>query len=201
MPSASAIINAILDAGLNGVGPLKSAADLADEYRNDPSYASDEHRIDALIKWETSKNFTTGFVTGLGGFLTLPVSVPAGLGASWAVQARLVGAIASLKGHEPTEDRVRTLALLAIVGDSVKEVAKHAGVQIGNKVAMNALKAVPGKVLIEINKKVGFRLLTKAGSRGVVNLIKGVPVVGGVVGGTIDAVALRKVGAIARGMF
>lgn len=195
------LVNKVLDAGLRGLGPLKGAAALAQEYADDPRYPNDDARIDALINWETSKNATSGFLSGLGGLLTLPVTVPAGLGASWAIQARLVGAIACLKGHDPTDDRVRTLALLAIVGDSAKEIAKQAGVQIGNKAAMKALEAVPGKALIAINKAVGFRLLTKAGQKGVINLIQLVPIAGGLVGGTVDALALRKVGSVARDMF
>lgn len=195
------LVNAVLDAGINGLGPLKSASELADEYLSDSSYPDNDARINSLINWETSKNFTSGFLTGLGGLLTLPVAVPAGLGASWAVQARMVGAIAKIQGHDTKEDRVRTLALLAIVGDAGKEVVKQAGVQVGNKLGMKALEAVPGRLLIEINKLVGFRLLTKAGTKGVINLIKFVPVAGGLVGGSVDAFACRKVGAIAREMF
>ena len=195
------LVNGILDAGINGLGPLKSASELADEYLSDSRYPDNDARINSLINWETSKNFTSGFLTGLGGLLTLPVAVPAGLGASWAVQARMVGAIAKIQGHDTKEDRVRTLALLAIVGDAGKEVVKQAGVQVGNKLGMKALEAVPGRLLIEINKLVGFRLLTKAGTTGVINLIKVVPVAGGLVGGTVDAFACRKVGALAREMF
>ena len=195
------LVNGILDAGINGLGPLKSASELADEYLSDSRYPDTDARINSLINWETSKNFTSGFLTGLGGLLTLPVAVPAGLGASWAVQARMVGAIAKIQGHDTKEDRVRTLALLAIVGDAGKEVVKQAGVQVGNKLGMKALEAVPGRLLIEINKLVGFRLLTKAGTTGVINLIKVVPVAGGLVGGTVDAFACRKVGALAREMF
>ena len=61
-------------------------------------------------------------------------------------------------------------------------------------VAIEALKALPGKVLIDINKRIGFRLLTKFGERGVVNLFKLVPLAGGVVGGTIDGMTCYAVG-------
>jgi hypothetical protein len=56
-------------------------------------------------------------------------------------------------------------------------------------------------VLLDINKKVGFRLVTKSGTTGVVNLSKAVPVLGGVVGGTIDGTSTRAVGAVARRAF
>jgi hypothetical protein len=66
---------------------------------------------------------------------------------------------------------------------------------------MAALKKLPGKVLIEINKKVGFRLVTKAGTKGVVNLGKLVPFVGGGVGATVNAVGMRTVATYAKSNF
>ncbi|MFN5980296.1 MAG: hypothetical protein ACK45W_13510, partial [Pseudanabaena sp.] len=59
---------------------------------------------------------------------------------------------------------------------------------IGTKVCQNLIKRIPGRVLIEINKKIGFRLITKAGEKGVVNVMKMLPLVGGVVGGTFDGI-------------
>jgi tellurium resistance protein TerD len=77
-------------------------------------------------------------------------------------------------------------------------VVKQVGVQVGQKFTMALIKKIPGKVIIEINKKIGFRLLTKAGEKGAINLTKGVPIVGGVIGGGFDAVATRAVGEFAR---
>jgi len=60
---------------------------------------------------------------------------------------------------------------------------------------------ISGEVLKRVNQAVGFRLVTKAGSKGVVNLIKGVPFVGGVVGGTFDAAATKVIGRTAKQVF
>jgi hypothetical protein len=60
---------------------------------------------------------------------------------------------------------------------------------------------IPGKVLIEINKKVGFRLVTKAGEKGVVNLMKLVPLVGGVVGAGFDSAFVNQCGKTAKQLF
>lgn len=195
------LVNKVLDYGIGGVGPLKNSSDLAQDYLRDASYADNKARIRSLIRWETSKNFTTGFLTGLGGFITMPVSVPAGLGAAWVLQARMVGTIAVINGYDVTDDRVRTLALISIAGDGGKEIAKKAGIDLSQRAGKSALKRVPGKTLIEINKKVGFRLLTKSGSTGVVNLSRGIPLLGGGVGGTVDAASCRAVGAVARHNF
>ena len=195
------LVNWIIDRAIEGVPPLSSASDLAQEYLIDSSYINNDDRVAALINWESSKNFTTGFITGLGGLLTLPVSVPSALGASWIIQARMSGAIAVIDGHNLKEDRVRTLILLSIVGEAAKEILKQSGVKIGRKLTEKVVMQVPGKVLIEINKKVGFRLLTKAGEKGVINLIKAVPVVGGLVAGGFDVAMCRTVGRVAHDIF
>ena len=195
------LVKNILSHGVDGLGPMNSSAELARQYRDDASYPSDSARIDALIRWESAKNFGTGFATGLGGLATMPITLPASLYTAWFVQARLSGAIADLNGHSTQDERVRTFILLTLIGDSAREVLKTAGVTVANKVALNAVRAIPGRVLLEINKKVGFRLITKAGSTGVINLTKVVPVLGGVVGGTVDAAACAGVGKTAKKIF
>ena len=60
---------------------------------------------------------------------------------------------------------------------------------------------MPGRVLIQINKIVGYRLITKAGTKGIVNLTKLAPVVGGVIGGGVNFTSTRAVGAWAKKNF
>ena len=198
---ATQLVEWIQARAFEGIGPMSSSTELAEEYRIDQSYTDNDARVRALIRWETTKNFTSGFVTGLGGLLTLPIAIPAALGASYLILARMVAAIAVIYGHDLREDRVRTMVLLAIVGDAVEEVLKRAGIQVGRKLTEKAIHQISGKALIEINKRIGFRLVTKAGERGVVNLMKVVPVAGGVVGGSFDAVMCRQVGRVAMKLF
>ena len=82
----------VVDRGLAGGGPLSSAEELAAEYLRDQGFRDDHARVDSLIRWEQSKTFTTGFITGIGGLVTLPVAVPAALGASWLHVVDLDGA-------------------------------------------------------------------------------------------------------------
>jgi hypothetical protein len=91
--------------------------------------------------------------------------------------------------------------LLSLVGDSFKEVLKEAGIKVGNQIGKQLIAKIPGKFLIEINKKVGYRLITKAGEKGIVNLTKLIPIAGGFIGGSFDAVACRTVGKTARTIF
>ncbi len=197
---AQDLVRWILDQALDGIGPLPSASDLANDYKRQP-YANDAERVQALIKWAVAKNSAVGFATGLGGVLALPVAIPGSLAASLAIQAPMVAAIAEIYGHDPKDDQVRTTILLCMIGTAMEDVVKQAGVTLGGKVAIEGLKMIPGRVLIEINKRVGFRLLTKFGERGVVNLAKLVPLVGGAVGGAFDGAACYVVGQAADGAF
>ena len=64
-----------------------------------------------------------------------------------------------------------------------------------------SLKKLPGEVLKKINKAVGFRLFTKFGKTGVVNLHKMIPVLGGVVGGSVDALSTYSIAKAAKALF
>ena len=179
---------------LEGIGPISSAYDLAKEYANEGKYPDTDARVRALIKKQTARNFWIGFFTGLGGLVTLPVALPAALSASWLLLARMTIAIALLYGHDPQKEQVKMFVLLSIMGGGVMQGPKEAGIKTGLKLTEKAIGRISGKALIEINKKVGFRLITKAGEKGVVNLTKVVPVVGAILGGGVDAAYARAVG-------
>ena len=199
--SANRLVAYLLDKGLGGVPPLSSAENLATEYLIDQGYETHDERVDSLINWETTKNFTSGFITGLGGFVTLPVAIPSALGASWLIQARMAGAIARIYGHDLGEDRVRTMVLMSLAGDVARKAMEDVGINLGSKLPNRAIKQVPGRALVEVNKRIGLQLLTKAGGRSVAQLPKLIPVVGGVVGGAFDAVVCRMVGRTAKSLF
>jgi hypothetical protein len=197
--AALQLVSKLTDFGIDGKAPrLKPSIDVAGDYLTDTRFAHDDDRIRSLIRWHVAAATTTGFATGLGGLVTLPVTLPAGLGAAWLLQARMIGSIAHIRGYDVADERVRTLVIAAIAGDAtVSEVTKRIGNDFATRAGKAAVQRVPGKVLIEINKKVGFRLLTKGGTKGVVNLGKAVPVLGGLVGGAVDGTSTRAVGAVA----
>ncbi len=190
-----------MDKGVNGVAPLSSAEHLAQEYLIDQSYESNGERIDALINWETTKNFTTGFVTGLGGMLTLPVSVPTDFVASWLIQARMVAAIARICGYDLASDRVQTFVLACLVGDAIKDVGKAAGLDLSAGLTKSLVKKTSAEVAADLQQKIGARLLATAAKRSASSVAKGIPIIGGLVGGTFDATACHVAGRVAKKLF
>ncbi|GAA3159668.1 EcsC family protein [Blastococcus jejuensis] len=185
-------VDKIVEAGIDGVGPLESARNIAEQHRL--QHADVEVAIDRLIATHTRLVAATGFATGLGGVFALPVTIPTDAAVLYTLSARCVAAVAHLRGYDIESDEVRSVVLLTLLGAGGAAVAAEAGVQLGSKAALAALQRVPGRVLIEINKKVGFRLFTKFGTKGVVNLGKMVPLVGGGVGAGINAAAMRSAG-------
>lgn len=194
------VVQWILEQALDGVGPLPSGSELAGDYRRQP-YSNDAERVQALIRWAVAKNASTGFVSGLGGAIVWPVAIPGSLAASLAIQAPMLAAIAEIYGHDSKDDRVRTALLLCMIGNASGDVVKQAGVVVAGKVTVAALRKLSAKGLIEINKSVGFRLVTKFGTKGVVNLAKFVPLLGGLVGGTFDGMTCYLAGQAADRVF
>ena len=192
-------LNWIVEAGINGFGVLPSARKVANDHLRD---AVDlDSAIESIINWRTAYAAGSGFVTGVGGIAAMPVTIPAGLLASYALGANTAAAIAYVRGYDVDTEQVRTLILLCLIGESAEQVLKNAGIAIGTKLTKAVLQQIPGKVFIEINKRVGFRLITKAGEKGVVNVAKMVPLVGGVVGAGFDGYFVNSCGRAAQALF
>ena len=187
------------DKAVNGVRGLDSAQDMADDYLKGEGALID--KVNSLIRWQNTKAGTSGFITGLGGLLTLPLTLPANITSVLYVQIRMVAAIAIMGGYDVKDDRVRSIVYSCIAASSAAEVAKNFGIKLGNKLAMQGIKKISGETLKKINQAVGVRLLTKFGQKGFVNLGKTIPFVGGIVGATFDVVATNTVGNVARNTF
>jgi hypothetical protein len=187
------------DKAVNGVPGLDSAQEMAEGYLAKDSPLHD--KANSLIRWQITKAGTSGFLTGLGGLLTMPVTIPVNLASVIYVQIRMIAAIAHMGGHDLKDDRIKSLIYACLAGNAAKDILKDIGIVVGTKMTTQAIKNISGKTIVAINQKVGFRLLTKFGEKGVVNLGKAVPVVGGVIGGTVDSVATKTIGNIARNTF
>ena len=184
---------------VNGVAGLDSATELAEDYKKEGG--TPHEQANSLIRWQNTKAATSGFITGLGGIITLPIAIPANVASVLYVQVRMIAAIAHLGGYDIKNDKVKTLVYACMAANSAKDIAKDVGIAVGNKLAMNAVKNISGKTIQEINKRVGVKLLTKFGEKGVVNLGKAIPLLGGVIGGSFDAYTTNAVGNIARDTF
>lgn len=187
------------DKAVDGVAGLDSASDIAESYMKNSDSPFDQ--ANSLIRWQNAKAGTSGFITGLGGFLVMPLTIPANLASVMYVQIRMIAAIAHIGGHDLRDDRVKTLVYSCMAGNAAKDILKDVGIQVGKKLTQSAIKNISGKTLTAINQKVGFRLLTKFGEKGLINLGKTIPLVGGVIGAGFDIASTNLIGNIARDTF
>jgi len=181
---------------INGLPGMDTAQTLADDYLVEGKTL--KQCSNSLIRWQVSKAGTSGLLTGLGGIITMPVTIPANIASVMYLQIRMIAAIAHMGGHDVNNDKVKSLVYACLAGNAAKDILKDVGIVIGRKLTEQAIKNISGKTLTAINQKVGFRLLTKFGSKGAVNFGKAVPLVGGVIGGTFDSITTKTIGNIAK---
>ena len=184
---------------IDGLPALASADKLAEDYLKQDGTL--QENVNSLIRWQNAKAGTSGFITGLGGWVTLPVAVPANVSVVLLLQIRMIAAIAIMGGHDVNDDRVKTLVYLCLVGNAGKQILKRMGIDLTTRLACSAIQSIPGKALTAINQAVGFRLVTKFGEKGMINMGKAVPLVGGVVGATFEVVSTNAIGKVAREIF
>lgn len=179
------MLNTCYEKTLNGINKISLPIEkFANDYLE--KEGDKEKAAKAMIKNQIIKCTTSGFITGFGGFITMPVTIPANVGSVLYVQMRMIAGIAYLAGYDLKSDQVQTFIYACLAGISLNEVVKQTGIKFGVKLATKTIDKIPGKVLTKINQKIGFRFITKFGQKGVVNLGKLVPGVGAAISGGLD---------------
>lgn len=182
-----------------GIPGFDSAQEMAENFmKNGDNSISN---CNSLIRWQNTKAGTSGFLTGLGGLITMPVAIPANLASVMYVQIRMIAAIAYIGGYDLKDDRVKSLVYLCMAGNGAKDILKDIGIVVGRKLGQQMIANISGKTVSAINQKVGFRLLTKFGEKGAINLGRAVPIFGGLIGGAFDIVTTNIIGNVARKTF
>lgn len=193
MPDKNALLKAldwVYDKAVGGVtgvsGCWQLANDYLQKYNNDPKIAARK-----MVKAQIMKCTTSGFLTSLGGLLTLPIAIPANITTVWFVQLQMIAATAVMSGLNPSHDEVKALCYACLAGSGSIDIVKQAGVKFANKGGKVLINKISGETIKAINRKLGMRFVTRGGTTGIVNLGKAVPVFGGLVGGGFDFATTR----------
>ena len=194
------LLDTLYDKAIFGIPKVsKSIEEVANDYlsKND----SVEDAIKSFVKYQKIKTATSGFINSLGGIITLPITLPANLVSVLYIQLRMIAIIAYMGGFDVKSDQVQTLAYLCLTGSAVTDILKQAGVKTSQKVGVSLVKKLPSTIIKEINKKVSARLVTKFGEKGIINLYKVIPVLGGIVGGGVDYFSTKAIASKAYNLF
>lgn len=178
------LLHKLYSYGIKGLPNQKTVQELAAEYLE--RYETPSAAADKFVKNQILLCTTNGFLLNLGGLITLPVTIPANISSVLYIQMRMIATLAYMGGFDVYDNHVETLCFVALTGKGASDILKQVGVSFGTRLTRNMIAKISGKTLTKINQKVGMRLITKFGEKGIVNLGKAVPVVGGAIGGGFD---------------
>lgn len=184
---------------VQGFKILDSSFDLARDYSNPDRPV--KKNATSLINWQCTKAGVSGFATSLGGFASMAVGVPANITSVLYIQLRMIVAIAIMAGYDPHNDKVQTFAYACLMGSSAGDVIKEVGIKITDKITLKYIDKIPGEALKKISKAIVPRLVTKAGNKGIINLTKAAPIIGGIFGAGFDVFTTKGIGAAAKKIF
>lgn len=192
--SVSKVVESLLDTGIDGKGPFDPAARVADAAL--AKHGGDvEKAVDDVVRDHLKLVAASGFLTNLGGFVTLPVALPANVIGFYMLATRMSAAVARLRGYDIADPRIRSAVLLSLVGaDSQDLLAKAGMVAPTGRLTALAAQRLPGPALMVVNKAVGFRILSTAGKKTFSRFGKSIPLVGGAVGAGLDGWLMKQLG-------
>lgn len=186
------LFHQILDLAIEGRGALSGAKEIAKSQLE--KYSDAEQAVNAVIRQHLILAGSQGFATNWGGFFLSLLTIPANVAASSFVQARMVAAVAHLRGYELSDPRVRTALLMCILGPSPQSTfAERSGLPT-SPLAVATAPVFDAKLDGAVAKILAERTVSSIGGKRLgVMLGKGIPFVGGGVGAAIDTWSTRSI--------
>ncbi|MGH3424832.1 MAG: hypothetical protein ACRDO8_08895, partial [Nocardioidaceae bacterium] len=121
----SGYVRMVLERAIDGVGPIRPAAQSADD-RLALAGGDVEAAVEALTNQHIKLAAAQGFVTNLGGIVSMAFTVPANVTGVAVIQCHLAAGIVHLRGYDLDDPRVRNAILACLLGeDVVKELVKN----------------------------------------------------------------------------
>ncbi len=187
-------VSEALRRAVHGVGPLPPAAVSAARALEDNG-GNEKGAIRDLIEVHVRYAGGQGFVTNLGGLVTAAVAIPANVTGLALIQCRMVAAIASLRGYDLADPRVHNAILATVLGeDDVERMVKQRKLP-APPMALATAPAYDPDVDRVISASVASELIARvAGKRLATTIGRRIPVVGGLVGLSVDGFVTWQIG-------
>lgn len=152
------LINKFYAQCLSGSYGLDSAYEIATAHQKRFKH------LDRLIKQESKKATLGGVLTGLGGIISLPVTIPANLTSTLFIQMCLVTAIAILQGHDVKDERIKALVYLLLCVMTGKHKLQH--------ICFDVLMKQNKEVITKFNQNITSNLISIISAKHVVKVIR-----------------------------
>ncbi len=191
---AAGFVRQAFDRAVDGFGPLLGAAEAADkrlaEHEGDVDKA-----IRSLIDSHVRFAGVEGFLTNIGGLVTMTVTLPVNISGLALLQCHLVAGIAHVRGYDLADPRVRNAVIACMLGeDTVKSLVKKKKLP-SSPMAIATAPAVDLDLDQRLAAEVTAELMGRvAGKRTIAVVGRRVPVIGGGVGAVTDGYATYRIG-------
>ncbi|MET7278757.1 EcsC family protein [Kribbella sp. NPDC005582] len=192
--AAAGVLRQILEFAIDGYQRFPSAEQVADN-KLAKTGGDTQLAIDAVVDQHIRLAGVQGFVTSVGGLVTLPVALPANLTGLAIVQARMVAAIAHLRGYDLDDPRVRTAVITCLLGeDGVTDRLKKSSL-VSSPLAIATAPVFDPELDRQVATEVVAELIARvSGKRMALTVTRRVPLLGGAVGAGVDGWSTYRIG-------
>ena len=154
-----------------------------------------DRAVHDVIETHVRLSAAQGFVTNLGGIVTMAATVPANISGLALLQCRMVAGIAHLRGYDLDDPRVRNAILLTMLGeDHVRALVKKDKIPGSPMVIATAPTHDPSLDPIIAGEVTSALMSRVVGKRAVKTVARKVPIAGGFYGAGSDGYMTWQVG-------
>ena len=182
---AGGLLRSIIEFAINGNTAFPGAKTSA--ARALQSKGEREAAIDSVVMQHIGLASAQGFLTSVGGLITLPVGLPANLAGLAVLSVRMIGSIAHLRGYDVDDRRVRSALTLAMLGDDEVRRLVADGKLPTSPLAIATAPMFDPDLERRISERVMGSLAGRMGGKHLaVVIVRRIPLVGGGVGAAVD---------------
>ena len=113
----TSFVREALHRAIVGVGPLPPASKAADAQLREQK-GNVEKAVHEVIENHVTYAAAQGFVTNVGGLVTLAITIPTNITGLALIQCRMIAGIAHLRGYDLDDPRVRNAILTTMIGET-----------------------------------------------------------------------------------
>jgi len=190
----TSFVREALHRAIHGIGFFPPAAKAAESQLREQR-GNVDRAIHEVIENHVRYAGAQGFVTNLGGLVTIAVTIPANIAGLALIECRMIAGIAHLRGHDLDDPRVRNAVLACLLGeDAINGLVRKKKLPAPPMALATAPAHDPDLERI-IAAEVASELITKvAGKRLATTVGRRIPIVGGLVGAGADGFATWRIG-------
>jgi len=187
-------VQTALHRAIRGVGPFDGAAEAA-EKQLEEQHGDVDKAIREVIENHVTMAGAQGFVTNIGGLVTMAITVPTNITGLALIQCRMVAGILHLRGYDLADKRTRNAILASLLGEERMLAMIRKKKLPGTPMALATAPVHDPHLDNIMANEVAAELVTKvAGKQLAATVGRRVPVVGGLVGAGTDGYSTWKIG-------